>query len=172
MVSLNETLFLRVEIDNDPEQYTAGIEILLKLLNNVIQQPQNNKYRTIRLENKIIKAKLLTLTGIRPCLEHIGFEEFSDSGELRLPSNILIAQLKKYCDYLSTRLEVIQASGSNSSHAAITEASTTSAATGAFSKEKKPSVHSTLPVKVPAPSFPINLKSFHERTSFSRVIVS
>lgn len=55
--------------------YVESVTILLKVLDNVIREPHNNKYRTIRLENKIIKEKLLCLNGVRQLLEKIGFIE-------------------------------------------------------------------------------------------------
>lgn len=55
--------------------YIESVTILLKILDNVIREPQNEKYRTIRLENKIIKEKLLGLNGVRQFLEKIGFVE-------------------------------------------------------------------------------------------------
>lgn len=55
--------------------YIESVTILLKILDNVIREPQNEKYRTIRLENKIIKEKLLSLNGVRQFLERIGFVE-------------------------------------------------------------------------------------------------
>lgn len=56
-------------------QYLESVTILLKLLDNVIREPNNEKYRTIRLENKTIKEKLLSLNGVREFLMKIGFTE-------------------------------------------------------------------------------------------------
>lgn len=56
-------------------QYIEGVTILLKLLDNVIREPHNDKYRTIRLENKTIKEKVLSLNGVREFLMKIGFIE-------------------------------------------------------------------------------------------------
>lgn len=55
--------------------YTESVTILLKILDNVIREPHNDKYRTIRLENKVIKEKLLCLNGVRELLQKIGFVE-------------------------------------------------------------------------------------------------
>jgi len=72
---MDEQLIANVESRNSAERYGDGVVILLKLLDNVIREPQNGKYRAIRLENKVIKEKLLCLTGIRELLAGIGFEE-------------------------------------------------------------------------------------------------
>lgn len=72
---IDEKLITNLEYFNSSEQYSDGVVVLLRLLDNVIREPQNNKYRTIRLENKVIKEKLLCLNGIRELLTNIGFEE-------------------------------------------------------------------------------------------------
>lgn len=65
---------LNLECDNIVA-YTESVQILLRLLDNVIREPQNEKFRTIRLENKLIKEKLLGLNGVREFLHKIGFIE-------------------------------------------------------------------------------------------------
>lgn len=73
--SLNyEREVLNLEGDNRA-LYIDSVQILLRILDNVIREPQNDKYRTIRLENKIIKEKLLCLNGVRELLQKIGFIE-------------------------------------------------------------------------------------------------
>lgn len=66
---------LAIENASNVDTFVDSISILLRILDNVIREPQNDKYRTIRLENKIVKEKLLSLNGIRPLLEKIGFVE-------------------------------------------------------------------------------------------------
>lgn len=73
--SLNyEREVLNLEGDNHA-LYIDSVQILLRILDNVIREPQNDKYRTIRLENKIIKEKLLCLNGVRELLKKMGFIE-------------------------------------------------------------------------------------------------
>ena len=50
-------------------------EILVKLLANVIRDPQNMKYRSIRLSNPKIESKLLAANGAFEVLFSVGFEE-------------------------------------------------------------------------------------------------
>lgn len=74
--SLNyEREVLNLEAPANRNQYIESVTILLKLLDNVIREPQNDKYRTIRLENKTIKEKVLTLNGVQEFLMKIGFIE-------------------------------------------------------------------------------------------------
>lgn len=67
-------------------EYIESVTILLRILNNIIRDPQNDKYRTIRLENQIINEKLLSLNGVRELLEKIGFVEVRNCHHLS-PSN-------------------------------------------------------------------------------------
>ena len=48
---------------NNPNKETLGegLGILLKLINNLIKDPNNEKYRAINETNKAVQAKLLTL---------------------------------------------------------------------------------------------------------------
>lgn len=68
-------MILALESHSNAFNYVDGVSILLRILDNIIREPQNEKYRTIRLENKIIKEKLLILNGVRALLEKIGFVE-------------------------------------------------------------------------------------------------
>ncbi|XP_059609214.1 peptide-N(4)-(N-acetyl-beta-glucosaminyl)asparagine amidase [Phlebotomus argentipes] len=80
---------------NDVEIFRVSVEILLRLLDNVICEPKNLKYRTIRLENKTIKEKLLVLDGMKDLLLALGFEE-DGRGALTLSTKVLVGSLKKY----------------------------------------------------------------------------
>lgn len=75
MSEINAKAVQKLEEGADIEVYAAGVNILLKLLDNVIREPQNLKYRKIRLENKTIKEKLLCVPGALELLHAIGFEE-------------------------------------------------------------------------------------------------
>lgn len=64
-----------LENGNNQTHYIDAVTILLKILDNILREPNNAKYRTIRLENKIVKEKLLALVGMRALLKQIGFVE-------------------------------------------------------------------------------------------------
>lgn len=61
--------------DANADSYVDSVTILLRILDNIIKEPHNEKYRSIRLENKVIKEQLLRLQGVRQLLEKIGFVE-------------------------------------------------------------------------------------------------
>lgn len=77
MATINFEAIRNLELTSNQTGYIESVTILLKLLDNVIREPTNEKYRTIRLENKIIKEKLLALSGMKFLLENIGFVEVS-----------------------------------------------------------------------------------------------
>ncbi|TDG46487.1 hypothetical protein AWZ03_007048 [Drosophila navojoa] len=91
--------------EKQQEQYLEAARILLVLLENVLSQPNNLKYRTIRVENKAIKEKLLSLEGIEQLLNAIGFKRLPSSNEYTLPTEVPLQQIQKYRDVLRKRRE-------------------------------------------------------------------
>lgn len=75
MSTVNIEAIKTLENGNNHTHYVDAVTILLKILDNIIREPNNEKYRTIRLENKIIKEKLLALVGMQALLHQIGFVE-------------------------------------------------------------------------------------------------
>lgn len=75
MATIDVEAIKHLENGTNQSTYIDAVTILLKILDNILREPHNTKYRTIRLENKIVKEKLLTLNGMRTLLEHIGFVE-------------------------------------------------------------------------------------------------
>ncbi|XP_052841030.1 peptide-N(4)-(N-acetyl-beta-glucosaminyl)asparagine amidase isoform X2 [Drosophila gunungcola] len=85
------------------DAYLEAVRILLVLLENVLAQPENSKFRTIRLENKTIKEKLLSLPGCERLLDAIGFVRAPGSNAYILPTDVSLQQVQKYRDALSER---------------------------------------------------------------------
>lgn len=224
--TIDEKLITNLESFNSIEQYGDGVVILLKLLDNVIREPQNNKYRCIRLENKIIKDKLLCLNGIRELLSSIGFEEvcidvitmtygvllpstiivvsivvksvlnifhispielkafdevttipdssqlieysYQFEGELRLPRNLIIAKLKKFRDVIRDRWELFQQNTKEEASPTEDDVLMDQAASSSnnINIERKNELHKIKIVEI------IPKRPYHERTTFSRVIVN
>lgn len=81
MSQINEKIITNLE-GNNKTVYINGIEILLKLLDNILNFPENEKYRKIRLDNKIIREKLLAIRGMIFVLKSIGFCEVFSKGFL------------------------------------------------------------------------------------------
>ena len=82
-------------LDNPPEVFMDASGLLLKFASNIINNPDNPKYRSIRVGNKIFQSRLLPVNGAVECLFAIGFQEV-------LCSTSYVAKLK-YCLYLPRR---------------------------------------------------------------------
>ncbi len=80
--------------DNDPQVLKEAGDILLRLIGNVLKDPQNVKYRSIRLSNPKIESKLLAANGAMEILFAVGFEEATDS--LVLPLDAALPDLRAY----------------------------------------------------------------------------
>ena len=82
--------------DNPSEVKNSACEILVKLLSNVVSDPNNPKYRQIKLANKTIEEKLLPASGAFEILFSVGFEEADD--KLILPLDANIKTIEKFRD--------------------------------------------------------------------------
>ena len=75
-----------------------GCEILLKLFNNIINFPDDEKFRVINQQNQHLKTKLFNLKGINEYLFDIGFSQIEENS-LAFDSSPLI--LKRAILYLT-----------------------------------------------------------------------
>lgn len=157
MSTMNESLVLALERTNAKDSYVTGAETLLRLLDNIIREPQNEKFRSVRLENRTIKEKLLSVSGMKPLMLEIGYVEAS--GTLSLPANVVIAKLRKYRDFISERKELIKNPPS-------TSAAPSSAAPQPSLLEAKEKV-----IVVPKPVVRAG-KSFQQRIAFPKIVSS
>lgn len=86
--------------NNSLSVYEKCISIMRKLLDNIIQDPSNSKFRSFRIENKTIKDNLLAAKGVEDVLYCIGFQK--SEAEFFLPEkadiNILL-QWKVFLNY-------------------------------------------------------------------------
>jgi len=74
--------------DNPEDIRKTAAEILVKLLSNVIREPNNIKYRSIRLANPKIESNLLVANGAFEILFSVGFEEGTDTLILPMSASI------------------------------------------------------------------------------------
>ena len=89
-------------LDNPEEVRNDAAEILVKLLGNVIREPNNIKFRSIRLGNPKIESKLLAANGAFEILFSVGFEEGTDSLILPMSASIpLISAFKSAIESIS-----------------------------------------------------------------------
>ena len=89
-----DTSIVKKLCDNDPKTFQDAKEILIKLINNILRDPQNVKYRRIRLSNPKVESMLLNANGAFEILFSVGFEEDTDA--LILPLSASIEVLKVF----------------------------------------------------------------------------
>ncbi|XP_058513012.1 peptide-N(4)-(N-acetyl-beta-glucosaminyl)asparagine amidase [Ochotona princeps] len=100
---------------NTPETFLEASKLLLTYADNILRNPNDEKYRSIRIGNAAFSTRLLPVRGAVECLFEMGFEE----GETHLifPEKASVEQLQKIRDLIalerSSRL-----AGSSQSHKA------------------------------------------------------
>ncbi|XP_004754401.1 peptide-N(4)-(N-acetyl-beta-glucosaminyl)asparagine amidase isoform X3 [Mustela putorius furo] len=98
---------------NTPETFLEASKLLLTYADNILRNPNDEKYRSIRIGNTAFSTRLLPVRGAVECLFEMGFEE----GETHLifPKKASVEQLQKIRDLIaierSSRLD-----GSNKSY--------------------------------------------------------
>ncbi|XP_076924627.1 plant UBX domain-containing protein 2-like [Bidens hawaiensis] len=76
------------ELDTCVGAYVSGkpsdgsVEIVLKLLRNIVKEPENVKFRKVRLGNPKIKEAIADVAGGLDLLECVGFELKEENGEM------------------------------------------------------------------------------------------
>lgn len=95
--------------NNRHDQIVDGLPILLRLLENIVRNPNETRFRTINLANRIVQQKLSMLSGIGPLLQSIGFESLPLPAvdQMLLSPSVMTAQVKKYVQELQEILEHI-----------------------------------------------------------------
>lgn len=69
---------LKEIISAHPSEYKTALEIMTKLLKNIIEHPEDPKFRVIKKSNAIISSKLLNIPEIVGLLDILGYEEGTD----------------------------------------------------------------------------------------------
>ncbi|XP_063221639.1 peptide-N(4)-(N-acetyl-beta-glucosaminyl)asparagine amidase isoform X2 [Bacillus rossius redtenbacheri] len=87
--------------ENPNPVYDKTTVVLLKIVENIIRDPQNPKFRTLRLDNAVVKDKLIPVIGAMECLFELGFEEGEEC--LSLPDAVPLDRLRKFHAALSAR---------------------------------------------------------------------
>eukprot|EP00096_Caligus_rogercresseyi_P003534 TRINITY_DN166_c1_g1_i1.p1 TRINITY_DN166_c1_g1~~TRINITY_DN166_c1_g1_i1.p1 ORF type:complete len:772 (+),score=180.55 TRINITY_DN166_c1_g1_i1:355-2670(+) len=103
LVSEIDTSVVDLIRKNDSTLMSSACDVLNRLLSNVIKDPHNMKYRSIKLENPKIAASLLNAEGAFEILFSVGFEE--SDGCLILPLNASIPLITAFRDKVKLILE-------------------------------------------------------------------
>ncbi|XP_012641715.2 peptide-N(4)-(N-acetyl-beta-glucosaminyl)asparagine amidase isoform X2 [Microcebus murinus] len=84
---------------NTPETFLEASKLLLTYADNILRNPNDEKYRSIRIGNTTFSTRLLPVRGAVECLFEMGFEE----GETHLifPKKASVEQLQKIRDLIA-----------------------------------------------------------------------
>ncbi|TDH66172.1 hypothetical protein CCR75_008464 [Bremia lactucae] len=69
------TFLQQMRAAEPPEQYATAVRTLQKICANVVDHPNEEKYRKLRVDNSVLKAKLLDRTAGQDCVKLLGFQE-------------------------------------------------------------------------------------------------
>lgn len=159
-MSINLDLVARLE-QNPKRSYVTGVTIFLRLLSNLIENPQEEKYRRFKKSNPRISNEVLSLDGMEQLIIDSGFELDNDEFVLRRGGLGVISKLKSFRDFFVKRLEIVQnPSASKSSNNDVKIHSK-----GAIQKMLSPVKQSK-----PEPIKIVASKPFHERIRFPQIL--
>ena len=74
---------VKLLFDNPADEALSAADVLLKIANNILNNPDNQKYRTLKVANAIVSSKLLPVSGAMECLFEMGFEEVNKKDILK-----------------------------------------------------------------------------------------
>jgi len=117
--SLGPALDILKRSVEDEASFDAASSVLLSCLRNLQQNPQEDKYRRLRLGSEALQSKLLRHEGGKRCLEALGFSE-EDGEYLLLPDEHAEDALGMVASHLGlvqeARAEVQQAANFSATH--------------------------------------------------------
>ena len=87
------------------EAVLACLATIRKLLSNVVSQPLESKFRKIKLGNKAVKEKILSVEGGVEVLVAAGFELCSDTEEGDIMVHAETAENQVKVTYVNRRLQ-------------------------------------------------------------------
>ena len=64
-------------LENSPDTFDSVSQLLLRIANNIVQEPKESKYRTLKMSTNTFQNKLLPVKGAVECLFAMGFEDVS-----------------------------------------------------------------------------------------------
>jgi len=62
-------------VNNVPAKQQSAVETLTTLVQNMLREPQNDKFRRVRATNETFKARLLSVKGGEEFLKALGFRD-------------------------------------------------------------------------------------------------
>ncbi|XP_066263318.1 peptide-N(4)-(N-acetyl-beta-glucosaminyl)asparagine amidase-like [Branchiostoma lanceolatum] len=124
-----EQTAVRLLLSNPSSIFLDCSELLLRYAENIIRNPQEPKFRTIRLENQVVRSRLVPIPGALDCLKAMGFTQREEKLVL-LPDTPLDDVIKIRDQITVERLKKLSPAQQNA-QAAETSAQATSQPGGA-----------------------------------------
>ena len=87
-------------LSNDEGIARTSVELLLKVVSNIVSNPMEEKYRRMRSSNATFRAKLGNVNGGNQCMQALGFDLNGETGDFTLLptaekwNNIVACQVK------------------------------------------------------------------------------
>lgn len=87
-------------LSNDEGIARTAVELLLKVVSNIVSNPMEEKYRRMRSSNATFRAKLGNVNGGNQCMQALGFDLNGETGDFTLLptaekwNNIVACQVK------------------------------------------------------------------------------
>lgn len=81
-------------LENDDELLEGAVETLLKIADNILKDPSSEKFRSVKLDNKVVEKKLIPAIGALEVLFLMGFQEGED--KLILPPEHSVEKVRQY----------------------------------------------------------------------------
>lgn len=66
---------ISLSTENPIDDFVQAAKIILKFADNILSNPNEEKYRKIRLGNPTVETKLLPIVGALECIFEMGFQE-------------------------------------------------------------------------------------------------
>ncbi|KAG8439617.1 hypothetical protein GDO86_005701, partial [Hymenochirus boettgeri] len=84
---------------NDSQVFLDASQLLLAYADNILRNPNEEKYRSIRIGNPTFSTKLLPVRGAIECLFEMGFEEAET--HLVFPKMASVEKMRKVRDHIA-----------------------------------------------------------------------
>ncbi|XP_060536330.1 peptide-N(4)-(N-acetyl-beta-glucosaminyl)asparagine amidase [Cylas formicarius] len=92
--------------ENPIESAKEAVRLLIKIVENILKNPKDLKFRTLQKNNPTLSKKLLPVAGVQMCLELVGFQESNEY--FTLPLSIPLSKLEEGKDALCVWKEAFQ----------------------------------------------------------------
>ena len=106
-----ESILKTITTKYDSERVITALDLITKLLSNVLNQPEEEKFRKFKKTNEAIKTKILNITECAYLMKEIGYNDIDDDFMSYTDSNI--DSIKIAVDLFTKQINLLEA-GNNS----------------------------------------------------------